>query len=54
MAKYMIMIRQEKKPRKVAQADNETTAKRLRDEWVNRLIDDGHENPEESVYVVMK
>ena len=50
----MIMVRQEKKPRKVAEANSEAIAKRLKDEWVNRLADDGEENPEESVYVVIK
>ncbi len=54
MATYRIMVRQAEKPKMVAQTSSEAAARRLKDEWIDRLADDGVENPEESVYVVMR
>ncbi len=52
-SRYTILVRETPadKGKPVAAADSEDSAKRIKEEWVDRLMDDGASNPEELVYV---
>lgn len=54
---YQVLTREFPDSKKVvvrATAQSEATASRLRGEWVDRLLDDGVENPEELVLIRRK